>query len=89
MEQIDELHEKGEGLKKRLSELEAIMQQHNLAEIKFALIRQLLSTMGENIEAYSVEQKRTAIKTFMENPISQREKARPLIPHRKNKRKHK
>ncbi len=65
MEQIDELHEKGEGLKKRLSELEAITQQHELAEIEFDLIRQLLSTMGENIEEYSVEQKRAAIRTFI------------------------
>lgn len=65
MEQIDELHEKGEGLKKRLSELEAIMQQHDLADIEFDLIRQLLSTMGENIEDYSVEQKRAAIRTFI------------------------
>jgi len=65
LEQIDELHEKGEGLKKRLVELEAIMQQHDLAEIEFDLIRQLLSTMGENIEEYSVEQKRAAIRTFI------------------------
>ena len=65
LEQIDELHEKGEGLKKRLTELEAIMQQHDLAEIEFDLIRQLLSTMGENIEEYSVEQKRAAIRTFI------------------------
>lgn len=65
MEQIDELHEKGEGLKKRLAELEAIMKQHDLTEIEFDLIRQLLSTMGENIEEYSVEQKRAAIRTFI------------------------
>ncbi len=65
MEQIDELHEKGEGIKKRFSELEAITQQHELAEIEFDLIRQLLSTMGENMEEYSVEQKRAAIRTFI------------------------
>jgi len=65
MEQIDELHEKGEGLKKRLAELEAIMKQHDLTEIEFDIIRQLLSTMGENIEEYSVEQKRAAIRTFI------------------------
>lgn len=65
MEQIDELHEKGESLKKRLAELEAIMQEHELADIEFDIIRQLLSTMGENIDDYSVEQKRAAIRTFI------------------------
>lgn len=69
MEQIDELHETVEGLKKRLAELEAIMQQHDLTEIEFDLIRQLLSTMGETIEAYSVEQKRAAIRTFIRQVV--------------------
>ncbi len=65
MEQINELHEKGDALKKRLSELEAIIQQHDLADIEFDLIRQLLSTMGESIDNYTVEQKRAAIRTFV------------------------
>ncbi len=65
MEQIDELHEKNESLKKRLDELEAVMQQHNLADMEFDLIRQTLSVMGDNIDDYSVEQKRAAIRTFI------------------------
>ena len=69
MEQIDEFHEKGEVLKKRLSELEAIMQQHDLTDIEFDLIRQLLSTMGESIDSYSVEQKRAAIRTFIKKIV--------------------
>lgn len=81
MEQIDELHEKGEGLKKRLAELEAIMQQHDLAEIEFDLIRQLLSTMGENIEEYSVEQKRAAIRTFIRKIVWDGENAHVYLFH--------
>ena len=65
IEQIDELHEKGETLKKRLSELEAIIQQHDLADIEFDIIRQMLSSMGESIDSYTVEQKRAAIRTFV------------------------
>ena len=65
MEQIDELHEKSESLKKRLAELEAVMQQHNLADMEFDLIRYTLSVMGDNIDDYSVEQKRAAIRTFI------------------------
>lgn len=81
MEQIDELHEKGEGLKKRLAEIEAIMQQHDLAEIEFDLIRQLLSTMGENIEEYSVEQKRAAIRTFIRKIVWDGENAHVYLFH--------
>lgn len=65
IQQIDELHDNGEILKKRLSELEAITAKHDLADIEFDLIKQLLSTMGENIDEYSVEQKRAAIRTFI------------------------
>lgn len=81
MEQIDELHEKGEELKKRLAELEAIMQQHDLAEIEFDIIRQLLSTMGENIEEYSVEQKRAAIRTFIRKVVWDGENAHVYLFH--------
>lgn len=65
IEQIDELHEKGEALRKRLSELEAIIQQHDLADIEFDIIRQMLANMGESIDNYTVEQKRAAIRTFI------------------------
>ena len=81
LEQIDELHEKGEGLKKRLSELESIIQQHDLAEIEFDIIRQLLSTMGENIEEYSIEQKRAAIRTFIRKIVWDGENAHVYLFH--------
>ena len=65
IQQIDELHEKGEALRKRLSELEAIIQQHALADVEFDIIRQTLSTISESIDYYTVEQKRAAIRTFI------------------------
>ena len=81
MEQIDELHETGEGLKKRLVELEGIMQQHDLTEIEFDLIRQLLSNMGANIDEYSVEQKRAAIRTFIRKIVWDGENAHVYLFH--------
>ena len=63
--QIEELHETGEALKKRLSELEGILQQQDMAGIEFDVIRQMLSTIGESIDSYSVEQKRAAIRAFV------------------------
>ena len=69
VQQIDELHNTIEGLKQRLKELEAITQKHELADIQFDIIRQLLSTFGENLADYSVEQKRAAIRTFVKRVV--------------------
>lgn len=81
IEQIDELHEKGEVLKKRLSELEAIIQQHDLADIEFDIIRQMLSNMGESIDSYTVEQKRAAIRTFIRKIVWDGENAQLYLFH--------
>lgn len=81
IQQIDELHDKGEIMKKRLNELEAITAKHELADIEFDLIRQLLSTMGENIDSYSVEQKRAAIRTFVRKIVWDGENAHLYLFH--------
>ncbi len=81
IEQIDEMHEKGEALRKRLSELEAIIQQHDLADIEFDIIRQMLSTMGESIDSYTVEQKRAAIRTFIRKIVWDGENAHLYLFH--------
>ena len=81
IEQIDELHEKGEILRKRLSELEAIIQQHDLADIEFDIIRQMLSNMGDNIDNYTVEQKRAAIRTFVRKIVWDGENAHLYLFH--------
>ena len=81
IEQIDELHEKGEVLRKRLSELEAIIQQHDLADIEFDIIRQMLSNMGDNIDNYTVEQKRAAIRTFVRKIVWDGENAHLYLFH--------
>jgi site-specific DNA recombinase len=65
IEQIDEMHKNGDALKKRLSELEAIIKHRELDDIEFNIIRQRLSNMGESIDEYTVEQKRAAIRTFI------------------------
>lgn len=65
LEQIEKLHEKGKSLQKRLAELETMLEQHDLADTEFDLIRQMLSTMGDNIAEYSVEQKRAVIRTLI------------------------
>lgn len=81
MDQIDELHEQGETMKKRLSELEALTKQHALTDIEFDLIRQVLTNVGESIEEYSVEQKRAAIRTFIRKIIWDGEHAHIYLFH--------
>ena len=75
------MHEKGETIKKRLSELEAIIQQHDLADIEFDIIRQMLSSMGESIDNYTVEQKRAAIRTFIRKIVWDGENAHLYLFH--------
>ena len=75
LEQIDALHEKGEALKKRLSELESVLQPHELTDIELERIRQLLATMGSGIDRCSVEQKRAAIRTLIRKIVWNGEEA--------------
>ena len=65
IEQIDELHKKGEGLKMRLSELEAIIGERALSEMEFDTICQTLADMGACFEEYTLEGKRTAIRALI------------------------
>ena len=65
IQQIDELHRNGEALQKRLSEVKKIIQENTLTDIEFNILRLKLSNMGRSIESYTVEQKRTAIRTFI------------------------
>jgi hypothetical protein len=61
MRQIDELHEKGEMLKRRLSEQKELTESHELADIEFDLVRQLLVSFKDTVDEMTVEQKRAAL----------------------------
>ena len=65
MQQIDELHKKGEGLKRHLEELKELTSSHALADIEFDLLAQMLSTFKDTVDKMTVEQKRAAIRTFV------------------------
>lgn len=69
MQQIDELHEKGEGLKRHLAELKELTSSHALADIEFDLLAQMLSTFKDTVDKMTVEQKRAAIRTFVKEII--------------------
>lgn len=69
VQQINELHEKSEALKRRHSELEQITASHELSGFEFDLFRQLLSSFKDTIDEMSVEQKRSAIRTCVKRIV--------------------
>ena len=69
MGQIDELHHKGESLKRRLAELEELTSSHALSDIEFDLLAQMLATFKGTMDEMSVEQKRAAIRTIVKQII--------------------
>ena len=69
LQQIDELHGKGEGLKRRLAELKEQAVGRALADIEFDLLARTLSTFKDTVDKMTVEQKRSAIRTFVKEVI--------------------
>ena len=69
MQQIDELHDKGEGLKRHLAELKELTASHALADIEFDLLTQLLASFKDRVDEMSVEEKRAALRVFVKEII--------------------
>ncbi len=69
MNQIDELHDKGEGLKRHLAELKELTASHALADIEFDLLTQMLGSFKDRVDDMSVEEKRAALRVFVKEVI--------------------
>ena len=69
MQQIDDLHKKGEGLKRHLAELRELTSSQALSDIEFDLLAQMLATFQNTVDRMTVEQKRAAIRTFVKEII--------------------
>ncbi|MGN1409557.1 MAG: recombinase family protein [Eubacteriales bacterium] len=69
LDEIDKSHEKLEVLRSRLSELEAVNSRHVLSDMEFDMIRQMLSDFGSVVDNMNVEQKRSAIRTFVKRAV--------------------
>lgn len=69
MRQIDELHNKGEGLKRHLTELKELTADHILADIEFDLLAQLLISFKDSVDEMSIEEKRAALRVFVKEVI--------------------
>lgn len=69
IQQIDELHDKGESFKRRLDQLKELTADHVLADIEFDLLAQMLASFKDTVDGMTVEQKRAAIRTFLKQVI--------------------
>jgi hypothetical protein len=67
--QIDELHDKSEGIKRHIADLESLTAGHALSDIEFDLIRQMLASFKDTFDKMSVEEKRAALRTFVKKVV--------------------
>lgn len=66
---IDKTHKHIEELKSQLESLEAASAHYNLDTIEFDIVKQMLCSFAQNIDEYSVEEKRALIKTLVRKII--------------------
>ena len=67
--QINDLHNKAEGLNRHLAELKELTANHALSDIEFDLLAQLLASFKDTVDEMTIEQKRMAIRTFVKEII--------------------
>jgi DNA invertase Pin-like site-specific DNA recombinase len=69
VKQIEEQHQKGELLKRRIEELEGVTAGHALSDIEFDVIRQMLSSFKDTLDHMGLEQKRAALRSFIKRVV--------------------
>ncbi|MFI3226005.1 MAG: recombinase family protein [Clostridia bacterium] len=65
LDEIDELSEKSATLTTKISDLENLTKEHMLSDVEFDLLRDILKSFAKTFDTMSVEQKRSALKTFV------------------------
>jgi len=69
LKQIDELHEKGLNIERSISKLENIARNSGLPDIQFEIVRGLLSSFRDTFDKMDIEQKRAALRAFIEKIV--------------------
>ena len=69
LDSIQEHHEQIQRLQSQMQQLEGLISKNKLDNLEFDLIRQMLSSFEKNVDAYTVEEKRAAIRTFVRRII--------------------
>ncbi|MDO4568439.1 MAG: recombinase family protein, partial [Clostridia bacterium] len=69
MAQIEELHESGATLKKRVSELETLTEHQKFAEQEFEFSRQMIASFAAAIDDCTVEEKRRLLRSIVKKVV--------------------
>ena len=69
VKEINELHEKNEQIQNSIKELETIKNKHVYSEEEFNALREMLVNYGNSFESMTVEQKRAALRVFIERVV--------------------
>ncbi len=67
--QINELSEKGEALAKSINELENLTKNNFLNDEEFDILKQILISFKETFNLMSIEEKRAALRTFIDKVV--------------------
>jgi site-specific DNA recombinase len=66
IQQIDRLHEEKKALAGRIAELENLADSHCISDEDFDILKDMLSSFAASFEHMSLEQKRSALRAFVE-----------------------
>ena len=68
-ERIEALSKDNEALRVRIGELEGLTAQQALSDMEFDMMRQLLVTFRDSIDAMTIQQKRAAVRTLVRKVV--------------------
>ncbi|MCI9449148.1 MAG: recombinase family protein [Clostridiales bacterium] len=77
--QINELHSKNDGIKKQIADIESVSNQYSYSDSEFEILKDLLVSFGKSFDTMSVEQKRSALRTFIRRIVWDGENAHVLL----------
>lgn len=66
---IDELHEKGNSIRRQITELESLTAKHELSDIEFDLILDMLASFANTFDEMAFEQKCAALRCFVKKVV--------------------
>ncbi len=66
---IEQLNQKYQSLKQRITELESLASRHVLSDMEFDLLRRFLMVFKDDMDEMTVEQKRAAVRTIVRKVV--------------------
>lgn len=77
--QINELHRINDGIKKQIADIESVSNQYSYSDSEFEILKDLLVSFSQSFDTMSVEQKRSALRTFIRKIVWDGENAHVML----------